>query len=283
MYGVIKNLFVFLNCISFHYAVGQQIESNSNRERNFAFEVKHIDELFERFNNEDDAFIVKYLKENFNNITISRRSLINNLFNREKDNWNLNEADNFLNEVTDTLKPVYLDFYSENWYAEALCRVDYNGRAIDVVVVLKIQTAANGGSKWVILSAHSRRIVSNETIKFRGNASHTKFINPMSHATNFNSLSRALNDKSNIRDYIDNIFWQSSSSRDFLTALLKNRLRFQYVKRIKYHFLNVDNWIFTVERFQRPSVNSGWLISSLLKASDKEKVAYKNLLLGINL
>ncbi|MEJ7740092.1 MAG: hypothetical protein WKF97_21950 [Chitinophagaceae bacterium] len=267
--------FPFICCIICFHATAQHIESNSERERIFAFEVKHIDEFFERFNDEPDAFINAYVKDNYPGITVDRGSLISNLFNKQNKNWNENEVADFYNQVTDSVNPVFLDFISEHWYAEALCKFEYNGKMIDVVILLKIQHDADGGSKWTIAGAYSRFITPVKyPIAFQHEYRGIKFLNPMSHATNFLSLSSALRDKPNIRDYLDTNFIHYPASRAFLRAVLNNQLKYRFVKNVVYHFLQVDGWIFTISRFSRPSVNSGWLISNLKKASDREKDAY---------
>jgi hypothetical protein len=277
-------LFILFNCILAHNAKGQVIESNSNRERNFVFEVKQIDEFIERFNNDNDGFLVNYIKRNYDDIKIDRKALIANLFNRKVSIWKKNDLDEFSGFVTNEAKPLYLDFDADNWYAEALSRFLYNGKVIDVVIILRIKKEQNGGTKWMIVCAYSKMIAcTKRPANYRIRNNYSKFLSSMSHATNFISLSSALSDMSNIHDYLDDNFLRSPSSQGFLTALLSKKLRFQYVRKIKYHFLQVDNWIFTVERFQRESVNSGWLISNLYKASDKDKKAYTQALLKSDL
>jgi hypothetical protein len=250
----------------------QTIESNSNRERNFAFEVKQIDEFFERFNYEERSLIISYVKLNYPGITINRESLVQGLFNRQNRSWVKSDLDAFFQTVDDKSRPVYLDFYDQDWYAQTVCKFKYKGRPVDVVILMKIQQTGNGGAKWVIVNAYSPLFVpESSSLKLPEKEKGERFLNPMSHATNFISLSKALNDKPNILDYLDAGFLQSGGSRAFLKELLNNQLSYQYVKEIKYHFLQVDGWIFTVNYFQRQSINSGWLINRLEKATETDK------------
>lgn len=271
-----------LSCFSIAWSnvSSQIIESNSNREKMFVFEVKHIDEFIERFNNEERSLIISFVKMNYPGIVIDRASLVTNLFNLQKKTWVKKNVDSFFNQVTNKENPVYLDFYSKNWFAEALCSFKYKGKPADVVLILMIQQESNGGSKWVIMSASSRYIPpAKKSITFLSEDRGMKFLNPMSHATNFMSLSTALYDKQHIWDYLDTGFVNYSSSKSFLQALLKNQLEYQYVKQITYHFLQVNGWIFTVDRFRRKSINSGWLISKLWEATDESKIVYLDSLL----
>jgi hypothetical protein len=268
-------LTILLCCGFFQQLPAQVIESNTTRERNFAFEIKNIDEFIERFNNDKHAFITNYVKANYPGKLVDRQSLIHNLFNR-KINWNEDQMNKFLQQVTDPGQPAYLDFDSSNWYAEAQCSFIYKGRLIDGSILLKIQQEANGGTKWMIVSASSEAIPpAVGSIYVQDNKDLSKYLNSMSHATNFISLNKALNDRKGIANYLDADFLKSPYSRAFLKGLLANQLSFRYVKRIAYHFLQVSGWILTVNRYNRNSVNSGWLINSMKEASAEAKEVYK--------
>lgn len=274
---------IYLACciISWNYiqAGAQTIESNTNREKLFAFEVKHIDEFMERFNYEKSSLIVSYVKTNFPAITINHQALLSSLFNKQNTNWDQPGIQNFAHYITGTEPPVYLDFYSNQWYAEALCKFLYRGKPIHVSLVLRIQVDSNGGAKWVISSAQSKSILPSQLPARQPAGQGIHFLNPMSHATNFMSLSTALHDKEHISDYLDSGFVAFPVSRAFLELIYSNQLKYQYVSKITYHFLQIEGWIFSVDYFKRSSVNSGWLISNLIKADTAAKLAYKNALL----
>lgn len=255
---------------------GQEIESNSKRELNFVFEVKQIDEFFERFNNEENSLLASYVKVKYPEIGMNRESLIKSLFNSENSGSVSDTIQEFCRQVTDTMRPEYLNFYGGEWYAEALCKFRLNGQSIDVAVLLRIEQEANGGAKWVIVSAYSTRLpVSTGPIAFPLKTSCCKFLNPMSHATNFISLSRAFEDKSNLSDYLASGFLRGRSSKAFVRALLTGQLKYQFVKRVTYHFLQIDGWVFTVDQFHRNSVHSGWLVNRLVRVSEAEKQTYR--------
>ncbi len=257
----------------------QDFESNSKRELNFAFEVKQIDEFFERFNNDENSLLASYVKLKYPEIAITRVSLLKSLFN-DAGKSTPDCIRDFCTQVADTAHPEFLNFYEGEWYAEAMCKFKLNGVVTDVPVLLKIQQEANGGAKWVIVSAYSRRLsVSTKPIVFPLKESCCKFLNPMSHATNFISLSRAFRDKTNLPDYLAPGFLRLPSSKAFIGALLNDQLEYMYVKQIRYHFLQIDGWIFTVEQYNRNSVHSGWLVSKLIKASEFDKKTYRTSLI----
>lgn len=65
----------------------------------------------------------------------------------------------------------------------------------------------------------------------------------------------------------------------FVNLVKAGKLQFDHTKTIKFHFFQVPNYVFTVERFDRDGTNSGWLINSLKPADEAEKTAQKSQLL----
>ncbi|MEL7532807.1 MAG: hypothetical protein AAFN10_15925 [Bacteroidota bacterium] len=53
-------------------------------------------------------------------------------------------------------------------------------------------------------------------------------------------------------------------------------MNIEFVRSIKYHFMQIDNWIITVENFNRKDWNAGWLISDIIPASPTDKERYLN-------
>ena len=277
----IPKCLVYLFVLAFSRNLSAQvIESNSRRELNFVFEVKQIDEFFERFNNEQNSLLASYIRLKYPEVQITRTSLLESLFNTEVRGADAEIIREFCLQVSDSTKPAYLDFYSGEWYAEAVCKFRLNGQVTEAIVLLKIQQEENGGSKWIIVSAFSKRLgVTNLPVIFPYKPGCCKFLNPMSHATNFLSLARALRDKINLPDYLDTSFLEYPYAKSFARALLRNQLEYLYVKSIRYHFLQVDGWIFTVNQYTRNSIHSGWLVSSLQKSTAEEKERYRESLL----
>ena len=257
----------------------QVIESNSQRELNFVFEVKQIDEFFERFNNEQNSLLASYIRLKYPEVQMTRSSLLESLFNTEVNGAGSDMIREFCLQVADSTNPAYLDFYGGDWYAEAVCKFRLNGQLTEAVVLLKIQRDGNGGSKWIIVSAFSRRLgITSLPVIFPYKPGCCKFLNPMSHATNFISLSRAFRDRINLSDYLDTGFLEYPYARSFARAVLRNQLEYLYVKSIRYHFLQIDGWIFTVSQYTRKSIHSGWLVGSLRKSTEEEKTRYRTFL-----
>jgi hypothetical protein len=238
-------------------------------ESDFAFEVKTIDEFIERFNNDQYTLIRQYLETKFPKKKLTRTDLVKTLFNYEEPLWDKNLAAEFTKTVCDTNNEKFLDFYSDSWYAQAECLVKYKGVSKIVTITLQVMVSdRTGAAKWVICGARA------PFLDFSKKLDPKKFLNPISHATDFIGLKKAMEDKMYMRNYLTDQFKESHLNK-YLAALASGEIVFQQINSITYHFLSIDNWLFTVKNYIRPGRNSGWLIQTLSKRTDKEKEEYK--------
>ncbi len=252
----------------------QSLETNPVRERNFAFEVKQIDEFIERFNGDKNTLLRQYLRQHYPEIKVNRASMVHSLFNR-KQSWKNKPLNAFLDAISNSRDTLLLDFYHSQWYAEAFAEFRHNGKLISVKLILRIQADETKAAKWMIMGAVAPALETSPAIPPNpGPARGRRFINPMSHSTNFIALSKVFRDKKNISDFLDSSFLKSPLSASFLHFYLNNDPQYLYVRKIRYHFLQTDGWVFTVDRYLRPGINSGWLISDLIRADQDEKKLY---------
>lgn len=259
--------FVFLSCLSL--PAGSQVYNE--HDENFAFEVKQIDEFFERFNDEK-TLIKEYISKNYNNTEVTREDLIKSLFNRKSANIKNADVSSFIKMVDNPERPVKLSFYDDDWYARVKCSVVYEEKERELFLLMRVQKENNGACKWVVHNVYA------EFLKTSDGSDPDAFLNPVSHATDFMALDRAFKDTDNLKAYLSSGFQDDQLSK-FVIEMQKNRITFRHVENISYHFFQVDGWIFSVENFQRKEKNSGWLISRLIKAEAKEKEDYKRKLL----
>ncbi|HPI11573.1 MAG TPA: hypothetical protein PLK63_11070 [Catalimonadaceae bacterium] len=242
---------------------------SKQQESDFAFEVKTIDEFIERFNNDQYTLIRQYLETNFPKKPISRFDLVRTLFNYQEPLWDKELAAQFVKTVCDTTQEKFLDFYSDTWYAQAECLVKYKGVPKKVTITLQVFVSdRTGAAKWVIVGARA------PFLDFSKRLDSKKFLNPISHATDFIGLKRAMEDKMFVRNYLTEKFKESHLNK-YLAAVSTGDIVFQQINSITYHFLSLDNWLFTVKEYIRPGRNSGWLIQSLSKRTNAEKEDYK--------
>jgi len=267
-----------------HRLFSQVISNNADsKEKHFIYEVKEIDEFFERFNDDPNSFLRSVYKDRHIKFNIKRQRLIRSLFNYENSSWDSVMVNAFISEVTNRKKPVYINFYGNNWYAELACRFKYNTSVMVIPVIMQIEMTQNKGSKWMIAAVGASTLKPKTVVTGMAPSKiKTKFISPTSHGTNFVSLKRAFEDRENLSGYFESFNYKSSNMLEFYNAVLKREIEFMDVVKIKYHFLLADQWIFTVENFPREALNSGWLISDLQRVSLSEMENYRNKLLSGN-
>jgi len=282
----VLKLLIFISFFICQHRLFSQVYSNNGgvKDKHFIYEVKEIDEFFERFNDDPRSFLRDVYKAHHVNFNIDRQRLIRSLFNYENMTKDSVIIYKFISEVTKKKKPIYLDFYGDNWYAELTCNFKYNSSSSIVIpIIMKIERTENKGSKWMIVAVGSSTLKSKiDVTEMAQSKTKTKFISPTSHGTNFVSLKRAFEDKENLSSYFDTFYFKSSHMLEFYNAILNHEIEFLEVIRIKYHFLVAEKWIFTVENFPRESLNSGWLINNIQRVSSFEIENYRNKLLSGN-
>ena len=274
-------------CICFlicQHRLFSQVYSNdgSAGDKHFIYEVKEIDEFFERFNDAPTSFLRGVYKARHVKFNIDRQRLIRSLFNDENKTLDSVTMNKFISEVTRKKKPVYLDFYGGNWYAELACRFRYHGTFIVIPLIMKIEMNQNKGSKWMIVAVGSSTLKPKIEVTEMAQSKTPKIISPTSHGTNFVSLKRAFEDKENLSSYFEAYYLKRSHMLELYNAVLNRDIEFLDVIKIKYHFLLADKWIFTVEDFSREALNSGWLINQMQTVSPAGMENYRNQLLNGN-
>jgi hypothetical protein len=282
--GVLKFLIFISFSVCHHRLFSQVISNNDNaKEKHFVYEVKEIDEFFERFNDDPRSFIRGVYKSHHARFNISRRRLIESLFNYENMSKDSLMMKKFVSDVTKKTKPIYLHYYGDDWYAELTCKFKYNASSIVIPVIMKIEMTQNKGSKWMIVAVGSSGLKSKIVVtEMTRSKIKTNIISPTSNGTNFVSLKRAFDDKENLSDYFESTYIKRSNMLEFYNAILNTDIDFLDVIKLKYHFLLAGRWIFTVEDFTREELNSGWLINHMEKVSSVGMDNYRSKLLSGN-
>lgn len=255
----------------------QQVQSQvlDVEEELFAFEVKQLDEFFERFNNQE-TLVTKYVAEANPDVQFSREILLKSLFDLRSTQMTQDLALDFIKTISDPKNPIFLNFSDKDWYAAVKCSILHDDKQQNVLLILNIQTEADGALKWVITSVKA------DFLEPEQQKNPKVSLNPVSHGTEFLGLSKALADRENVRNYLPDNF-RSNALSVFVHEWQHNRIVFQQVTSITYHFLQVEGWIMTLDDFKRQSKNSGWLISNLIKVDVSGKSDYRKRILNIDL
>lgn len=227
-------------------------------------EVKQMNQFFRRFNNEEDSRGVKYTTESpyYHNNEI-RSQYFNSLYDKNSLLLNYSIKSEFSDFVLQSENPYFLDFYKTHWYAEVSAKVLWNNSEIkDFIYYLKIE-ADRKGHKWVISNVYfapfdNRFPILSDSIK------NQHFLHPKSHEIDFINMPKEFRNTEYLSAYFCKEF-----TPDYLTLFLyennKGNIRFLSVNTIKFHFLLDEGWYFEVSYLNRNDMNSGWLITNLLK------------------
>lgn len=271
-----------VNCSSQHLGLDSIFGNN----KAFILEVKQLDQFIKRFNNRENVFTgeektksqIQKEKENLVNLQTERKKNIISLLNFE-DSMLIGDKKtvDFIEYTGNDSNKIEISYFDENWFAKVNCSVKYKGKEQNIFLTLKKDGDKKKGFKWILLGINTPFI----NLVPRHNDDSTKFIGPMNHELGFMGLSEVFNDYTNISEYSSKVYVPDDLSVFFFLVKTKE---IQYVKvnSIQYHFLQIPDWIFTVDYYNRPSNNSGWLISSLTKTSDAEKINYRKSILYIN-
>jgi hypothetical protein len=280
-----KKLFlIFCLFITFQQTFAQLLDNN------FLLQVKQIDEFIDRFNNSKQAFnsyaaLSKTNKVQTENLYkmlygsegIDRISMILSLFNYESvDHIGREKVKKFVMAVTDSTKAKTLNFYDLGWYASVTTDVLYKGRKYQAELILKNEYPENTRevSYWAIIACKA------DFLRIQNGPGKRQGINAGAHGVNFIPLVSAFEDSQQIASITSKDF-KFDDLTAFLYASKQGEIVVKNVNTIKYHFTQIDGWIFTVDYFGRNTTNSGWLISDLIEANDNQKAAYKKQILFV--
>lgn len=237
----------------------------------FYASTKQVNQFFRRFNSEEDeegnriyADSKKYHSPRL------RRKYIEILFDNETSTLDKALKEIFIEEVTDNLKPVYLEFHGGEWFAEVHTRFSFQGKESPAILFMKLQEEPVG-SKWVIDRVHFEPF--NKLFKEKTNKD-GKFLHPLSHELDFMNLNKIFDKRDEVELYTSKEYKPDHLSL-FLLEVKRGNLSFVTIKNVKFHFFQIDNWYFELSEFNRKGYNTGWLISNLAKLDQEQKESYK--------
>lgn len=235
-------------------------------------ETKQVNQFFHRFNSEEDGKGKKIYDGNpayrDNHL---RKQTLPLIFDKESTAISKSIENKFIKEVTNKNTPKYLEFHGGDWFAEVVIDVTFDGTIKEAHLFLKLQEE-EVGSKWVITQVYFEPFA---RLFFKDPNAIDKFLHPMSHELDFMNLAKVFREEGQVEYYAYENF-----SPDFLSIFLyemkTERLKFNGVKKVNFHFFQIDGYYFKLEEFNRAGFNNGWLITQL-KEIDKES---KNRLIG---
>jgi hypothetical protein len=198
----------------------------------------------------------------------ARKGYINMLFDQSNVATSEDAKFVFIEQALNKKNPVFLDFHGNSWFAEVSATFQYKKEKVTLILYLKLEKQ-NDGYKWMFSNVYFDRFASwfthvNDTANLK------YFIHPMSHELDFMNLHKIFREPGNIDYYLEREY-QPDMLALFVMETKNNNLTFVSVDQVKFHFFQVPGWYFEVSYFNRNSMNSGWLISNILRVNEKEK------------
>ena len=245
----------------------QIVSEDDEIERQLLASTKQLNQFFSRFNGEEDTKGREFEPEDrqYRNSRLRKRFL-SILFDEESAGFSESLFEEFVNKVTSDDQPIFLDLQAKEWFAVVNTTFRYKGRSMPLTLYMQIQEEGLG-YEWVIAD------ISFEPYKtlFDKQRGQTKeFLHPMSHELDFMNLRKAM-----VKDGSPESYTLADFEPDLLTVFLYDvkmgNLTFETVNRLNYHFFSVDGWYFSLNNFNRPGYNTGWLISDLVKINAQQK------------
>ena len=244
-------------------------------ETNFYAETKQVSQFLRRFNWEEDIKGVKFMPtEPLWHQSEYRQKFINALFDENNSQITTSLKKAFVRDVTNSINPKFLEFHGENWFGESEVKFDKGGSEVSIFLFMKL-VHENLGSKWIIEDIAYNPY---EDLYKPDQESPSRFLHPLSHELDFMNLDKVFQSNEHAGDYFYQGFNPDKLSV-FLYELRNNRLKFKYVSSVKFHFFQIDGWYFEITEFNRPGMNRGWLISSLIKLEEGQKQTLENFIL----
>jgi hypothetical protein len=268
-------IFLLVYCLAFPFShIAAQIIAFDNPEADLQrARIGLIDEFMKRFNGD----------EIHPDIELSHRDSVNTnliwLFNHDQFlDQDQNIQDSIRTEAMNLIKiiknnSIKINYSDSTWAAIAHCKGIVMGKEENFDMFLTVQSRGDGMYKWVI------NAVAGECFNVDPrDVNENLIISPEAHETKFISLHRISKEQPyNIRLFMSkNTEYDPTST--FAYLVYSGKLKIEYVQRLEFFFLQVPNYAFHVQYFDRPSNNSGWLISNFYHFSDSDKAEFRKMI-----
>jgi hypothetical protein len=259
-----------LMVLAFTFGNTQVLDEYLRDEVYFYSATKQVNQFFRRFNGEEDDRGHRYAPTDrqYRHPDI-RRGYLNMLFDNETAGYSNDLKKTFIRDVNSS-RPEFLNFHGQNWFAEVHATFIFNGKEQNAVLFLNLEKDGLG-SKWVFDQVYFEPFVKMFDVD---TTRKNLFLHPMSHEIDFMTLNKAFNNKDKLEDYANREYRPDYLSL-FLYEIKKGNLQFKFVRNVKFHFFQIDNWYFEISEFNRRGHNKGWLISNLVKVPDDQKYLLK--------
>lgn len=228
---------------------------------------KQLNQFFRRFNGEEDRDGNRYYSKDkqFRSPSL-RKKYFPNLFDQLNTAISPGLVERFEKEMIDKKNPKFLDLHGGDWFAEVATTFEYEGREMTGLLYLRL-VAQGQGYAWVIEDLAFDYLKE----KFSKDPDdHSQFIHPMSHELDFMTFKKAFQKEKNAAQYtLAN--YEPDYVSIFLYEINQGKIKYKTVNRVSFHFFSLENWYFSLNNYNRPGYNTGWLISNLVAFSNSSE------------
>ncbi|MDO4158907.1 MAG: hypothetical protein Q4D41_00445 [Prevotellaceae bacterium] len=237
----------------------------------FRAEVKSLEEFMSRFNGIES-------KPGIENDKNSRRNNLISLFNFQinKGNASREQFTNRINEFIDSVLVNNVKFRISNagLLAECVCRMKFIGKEKNLTLILQSEEYKEGRYRWAIVGVRGL----NELGLY--NTEKYYAISPAEHEIHFMGLDNYLNANPNNAFGYRGHGCKIDPLSVFFTLIRTKEMSFDLVEKQTFYYFDIPGYVITIDEYSRKGTNSGWLISSFDRVSQKEKINRLNKLIG---
>lgn len=220
--------------------------------KKFKIQTFYINQFMDRFNFLEPMFLG-------NTPVNSRRDNIMLLLNRHDTSFMKSPLlKEFVDKVSSDSAKILLNRFDENWFAVATGNFMYKSKPVHVDMKLVLLGNNKTGYSWLIDSVSSKLFQHPQK-------NYTLYINPLNNEINFSDLSNGLENAKDVWSYANTQNYNPLIS--FHDYVRNGDLVFTYISKVRYYFLSVAGYDFTVDYYMRTDMNAGWLISSISKSN----------------
>ena len=266
---IARNIILLALTFAFVWPVaGQTIGDFKMDETELYAMTKQMGQFMRRFNYEEDQFGEKLNPKDPKYCSNEmRRKSLPILFDQQKYGTQTDLQRYFIEDVTKG-DSTYMTFLGGRWYSEVSCTFRYNGKPVNIMLILAVEKEGLG-SKWVLTNVYFsdfNKLFPNGEMAER----EKHFLHPMSHELDFMNIYKAFQNPEVIEYYASKEF-QPDYLTLFFYEIKQGRMVFQHVDSVKFHVFQIKDWYFEVSWFNRSGLNSGWLMSNVIYMPEKEK------------
>ena len=234
---------------------------------------KQLNQFLRRFNGEEDEDGNRYYEKDkqFRSDKL-RKKYFPTLFDQSNAGFNTSTLEAFQDAVISKKSPQFLGLHTGDWFAEVATTFTYEGKEIAGLLYMRLVPQGQGYA-WVIEDLALDYLTDSF---YKDPEDNTQFIHPMSHELDFMTFRKAFRKEKNAAQYT-NADYQPDYLSIFLYEINQGRMQYKTVNEVTFHFFSLDGWYFSLNNYNRPGYNTGWLISNLVElGSDAEKKQLKD-------